>query len=328
MPARMLTPKSTYTFDYPEAAALADEQNKVFWLWNEIEIEKDVQDILVNLTPAEKHGVLTVLKLFVKYEVIVGNEYWGGKFKKMFKHPDLGLMADSFCYFETNVHARFYNRINELLHLNTDEFYNSYIEDPILKERIDFIDQIVADKDELTSIAGFSMLEGAVLFSSFAYLKHFQSNGKNKIANIVAGINFSVRDENIHNTGGSWVFRTLLREKNLTPEERTALFEKLYAVAAKLREHEHRIVDMIFEAGPISGITAHQLKLFVDSRIDYCLEQLGLSKLYNVANNTIADWFYHGIKSYVFHDFFSKVGREYNRSWDENKFVWSGLANE
>lgn len=322
MVARMLQPKSTYTFEYPEAAHFADEQNKVFWLWDEIDLEKDVQDVLVNLTAAEKHGLLTVLKLFVKYEVVVGNEYWGGRFKRTFKHPDLGIMADSFAFFETNVHARFYNQINKLLHLDTDEFFNSYAEDEVLNERIKFIEEIVCDPDPLVSLAAFAMVEGSILFSSFAFIKHFQSNGKNLVPNFVAGVNFSVRDENIHNAGGSWAFRKLLSESNLTPEALMALYDRLYSIAEIIRQHEHRIVDMIFEKGTIKGITAHQMKVFIDSRIDYCLELLGLSKLYNVANNPIAEWFYNGIKSYVFHDFFTKVGREYNRKWNESAFEW------
>ena len=38
--------------------------------------------------------------------------------------------------------------------------------------------------------------------------------------------------------------------------------------------------------------------------------------------NPIADWFYDGINAYQMNDFFTGVGREYNRNWDEKGFNW------
>ena len=34
----LLTKKTTYTFDYPEALAFADKQNGVFWTFDEIDL--------------------------------------------------------------------------------------------------------------------------------------------------------------------------------------------------------------------------------------------------------------------------------------------------
>jgi len=319
---RLMQPKSTYTIDYPQAITFADEQNSVFWTHQEIELDKDIQDILVGMTESEKHGVITVLKLFTKYELSVGNEYWGDVIKKKFPRPDIQRMASCFEFFELNVHAPFYNKINEKLHLNTDEFYNSYIDDPILKARMDFIGDALSDTDDLFAIGTFSMVEGAILYSNFAYLKHFQSQGKNKLKNLVAGINFSVRDENLHSLAGAWLFRTLLHEMRLTPEEQNRLFERIYNAADKVREHEHQIVDMIFSAGKVEGITAHQMKNFVDSRIDLCLQNLGMSERYKPASNPIAEWFYMGISQTVIHDFFQAIGNQYHREWAEDSFEW------
>ena len=38
----LLTKKTTYTFDYPEALAFADKQNGVFWTFDEIDLEKEI----------------------------------------------------------------------------------------------------------------------------------------------------------------------------------------------------------------------------------------------------------------------------------------------
>lgn len=76
----------------------------------------------------------------------------------------------------------------------------------MLNARVEHIGKIIDDESDLVSLAGFSMVEGVILYSSFAFLKRYQSQGKNKLLNIVRGINFSVRDENLHSVGGAWCF--------------------------------------------------------------------------------------------------------------------------
>lgn len=315
----LLTKKDVYTFDYPEALAFADKQNGVFWTFDEIDLEKDVHSILTDFTPSERHGVTTALKLFTKYELIVGNEYWSGTVKPNFKQPDIELMADAFCYFESNVHARFYNRINELLGLATEDFHQSWQYDPVLASRISYLGSIVESKDIPMSLAVFSMMEGCVLYSSFAFLKHFQSNGKNKLSNLVAGINFSVRDENIHHEAGAWLFKTYVEENHI---DKTWIKNKVYTAARALVEHEHRIVDLLFSHGDIEGITKEGMKAFVNSRANICLSNLGFEGIFDEEGDNISQWFYMGITTAVIHDFFAKVGNQYHRKWNEKGFVW------
>lgn len=300
-----------------------DKQLSVFWLPTEPKVEKSIQDIRVNLTEAEKHGVLTVLKLFSLYEVQAGEEYWGGRFNKIF--PDrieYVKMANAFSFFETNVHLPFYNKINELLYVNTDDYYNSYVNDETLRSRMEFIGSIVDSKDDLYSLAAFSMVEGVILYSSFAFLKHFQSKGKNKILEIVRGINFSVRDENLHSEGGAYAFLDKLKQSNLTQEQYDKLVDTIYQAATTIKEHEFRIIEMIFEKGSIDGITAKQMQHFVESRINKVLEQLKLKPLFHVTYNPIAEWFYDGINGFQYNDFFSGIGNSYSRDWSESQFTW------
>jgi len=320
--AQILKSTNSLVVKYPEVVEFTNKQLKIFWLPEEIKVEKDIQDILVNMSETEKHGVITTLKLFSLYELKAGAEYWGSRFTKSFKRPEFLRMGSTFAMFELAVHKPFYNKINEALHLDTDEFYTSYVEDETLKARMEFIDEIVSSKDDLLSLGGFSMVEGAILYSSFAFLKHFQTQGKNKLLNIVRGINFSVRDENLHSLGGAWVFKKLIEESNYSPEYLAEVETKLTQTAKKLYEHECRIIDMIFEKGNIDGITPVQMKHFVESRINECMMQLGYSKIFDVKYNPIAEWFYKAINDYTFNDFFSGVGNQYHRSWDSTEFKW------
>jgi ribonucleoside-diphosphate reductase beta chain len=217
---------------YKEPIEFADQQMKVFWQADEPKVEKDIQDILVNFTESEKHAVITSLKLFSLYETHAGDEYWGGRFKKMFDGAEFHRMASVFAMFELAVHAPFYNKINQLLHIDTPEFYLSYLQNDTLISRMAHINEIINSPDDLVSLGGFSMVEGAILYSVFAFLKHYQSEGKNKALNIVRGINFSVRDENIHSIAGAWSFRH--KAKDATPEEMKVVEAKLRVTANKL----------------------------------------------------------------------------------------------
>lgn len=321
---RIMTKKSTYTFDYPQAIEFAESQRAVFWEPTEIQVEKDVQDMMVNMTPAERHGIITTLKLFTLYELEIGTEYWNGIVCKMFPRPDIIQMANCFGFFEMNVHAPFYNKINEALMINTDEFYESYLDDPELAQRMEFVEEMAASKDRMLSLAVFSMMEGAILYSSFAFLKHFQNRGKNYMTNVCAGIGYSARDENLHSEGGAWLFRTAIDEIQPKHDDLMELYDKIIEAAHKLREHEFQIVDKIFEHGKIDGITDKQLKNFVDSRINLMLSNLGVGRLEELEHkyNPIAEWFYDGINMIQFNDIFATKGNEYHRSWDESSFSW------
>ncbi len=309
--------------EYKEPTEFADQQLKVFWLADEIKVEKDVQDILTNFTEAERHGAITTLKLFSLYETHAGDEYWGGRFKKMFDGAEFHRMAAVFSMFELGVHTTFYNKINQLLHIDTPEFYLSYLDNEHLKGRVEHIGTIINDPDDLVSLAGFSIVEGAILYSSFAFLKHYQSQGKNKLMNVVRGINFSVRDENIHSVAGAWCFKLKKKQANLNEKQEKELHEKIITCAMQLYEHEKQIAKMTFEKGKIEGITEKQVVHFVESRINECMLQLGYPKIFEVKYNPIAEYFYTGINNYTFNDFFSGMGREYNRNWDESGFVWN-----
>lgn len=325
MTVQIQTPKTTFTIDYPEAVEFMNQQQAVFWPHFEVKVHKDKQDILVNMTEAESHGTITTLKLFSKYEAIIGNEFWINFVMQKFPRPgDIQPMAAMFGAIELAVHQKFYSTLNEELGLATDDFYNEYLEDEDLTARIDFLENTLASKDDLRSLGCFTFGEGAILYSSFAFLKHFQSQGKNKLLNVVSGINFSARDENLHAEAAAWLFRTLLKEKREAGEVDDVYEDELKAdilsAAETVLEHEKAIIKKIFEKGRIENITEVQLENFTMSRINLCLRNLGYDNIYKVDYNPVADWFYKGINGYSMIDFFNSQGNQYNRDWDANGF--------
>lgn len=308
------------TKKYPVIQKFCDDQMKLFWLPTEIKVEKDIQDVLVNFTPAERHGVITVLKLFTIYEAFAGDEWWGGRFKEMFQQAEFHKMASAFSFFELAIHATFYDKINTLLHLDDEAFYLSYLENATLTDRIKHIDAIIEDPDPAVSLAGFAFVEGVVLYSSFAFLMHFQAEGKNKLLNLNRGIAFSVRDENMHCLASAYCYR--LKTQDASQDEKDSHERTIREMAAKVLEHETEIVRMVFEKGPIEGITAETFIEFIKSRINEVMKLLGFKEIYKIGKNPIADWFYKMINNYAFGDIFAGALSEYHRDWDETAFVW------
>lgn len=322
MTANIKTWKDGYVDEYPEFSKLADEQIKIFWPWNEINVAKDKQDLLVGMTEAEKHGVITTLKLFTKYELYVGNEHWGNRIAKAYPHVGVQRMAAAFAHVELNSHAPFYNEINKELGLANYEFYTEYLNDPVLSERMKFIDDIISNPDDELSTAVFSVVEGGVLYGQFAYLKHFQSQGKNKIQNVNRGLNMSARDENLHAIGGAALVRQALKEQGRTKYEMVQFRQAVREAIEVIYQHEKAINAKLFEKGNVDGVTLIQLDHFSESRLNLCADNVGVERNYQVKYNPIAEWFYKGINDYQMNDFFQGVGREYQRDWSKERFVY------
>lgn len=316
---KITTRKMTPTIDYPAAVEFMNKQANIFWPPEEVKVEKDKQDILVNMTEAERHAVITTLKLFTKYEMIIGEEFWIERVMKWFPRPEIQSMASLFGAMELSVHAPFYRKINEELNLATDDFYNSYIEDPVLSDRIKFLDKILGNDDKAKALGAFTFAEGAILYSSFAFLKHFQSQGKNKLLNVVAGINFSARDEALHSEASGWLFQQYAAEAELNLDVYEEYFKK---VADKVLDHEVAIIDKLFEKGDIEGITKTQMVSFVKSRINLCMRNMGFNNIHKVDYNPVSDWFYKGINGYAMNDFFVSVGNQYQRNWTGKGFTF------
>lgn len=315
-------PTEGYVVKYPWALKAAETQQDILWTPKEIDVSKDIQDIRVNMSHSEFYATTYYLKLFTLYEKLAGVNYWAGRVLNAYEKPAcIQRMAMTFAFVEDAVHAPFYNNLNAELNLDTEEFYVSYKEDSVLRGRMEFIGNMIGHKDPVVSHAAFSMVEGAVLYSNFAFFLHFQSAGKNLLKNVCSGIKFSVRDENIHSEAGALLTRQRLEEYqggNYTWVQE----QDIYECATKIVEHEDLIIERAIPNDDIEGISVASLKAFVRHRVNLCLQQLRLEPKFDESVNPIKEWFYQGINSVQLHDFFYGVGSEYNRDWSEKAFVW------
>lgn len=324
---RILTPKDGYVVDYPQAVKAAQEQTRVIWFAEELGVEKDENDVRTKCTEGERHGITTVLKLFTQYELCLGGqEFWGGKVSKMFPRPEIQRMAATFSFMELGVHAPFYDLINKTLSIATDEFYTSWKKDAVLSERMKFIGRYAEEKDPLISMAAFAFMEGAVLFSNFAYLKSFNVGGFNLIPHITAGIDAAAKDENYHAMASAWLFnQTMLemKEAGYIDESRHILIGALIRdIGSMVYQHESRIIDMIFEKEGIRTITKEDLLQFVRNRIDIVMKYLSQPPLFAEREGAVSEWFYNQLSSYKYADFFAAQQVQYVRDWAKHKLVF------
>tara|TARA_R110002073_G_scaffold309611_3_gene479953 strand:+ start:10276 stop:11238 length:963 start_codon:yes stop_codon:yes gene_type:complete len=318
----LLKPTEGYVVEYEWALKAAETQQDILWTPKEIEVSKDIQDIKINMTASESHAVTYLLKLFTLYEKMASTSYWGDRVVKAYDKPAcIERMAMTFAFVEEAVHAPFYNNLNAALNLDTEEFYTEYKKDEVLVDRMKFIGEMINHQDNVVSHAAFSMVEGCILYSSFAFLLHFQSAGKNLLKNVCSGTKFSVRDENIHSEAGALLTKTYINEYQdggYTRGQKDAL----YACAMEIIKHEDIIIDRMVPNDDVEGISVASMKVFARHRVNLCLQQLGLQPLFNEEKNVIKEWFYDGINAVQLHDFFVGVGNEYNRDWNERRFTW------
>lgn len=325
---RIKTPQENYIIDYPQAVEASEKQLSIMWFAKELGVEKDESDIRTKCTSGERFGITYLLKIFNKYELMLGgNEFWGGKIQRMFPREDIGQMASVYSMTERAVHAPFYDLINKTLNIATEEFYNEWKEDPVLSERIAFISKYAELEgygyNDLLSLAAFSFMEGAVLFSNFAFLKSFNSGGYNLISHVASGIDASAKDENFHSMSAAWLFNQYLSElieaNQITPEEIERLKAEILVIAQKVYEHEEQITKQIHSVGGIRTITLEEQLHFVRNRIDVVLGYLNIAPLYGDVQGKVSEWFYNQLSAFKYADFFANSQVQYVRNWNKGK---------
>ena len=166
------TETSSFVDRYPQfVEAIVKQKEDLFWTEKEIDLNKDKHDLRKKLSPAQRHAVSFNQRLFTKYESVIGVDYWANIVLKRYKRHEIQRMAVCFSDVEMNIHFPFYRRVNEVLGTHNDEFYQLFETDPLLIDRVQFMHQLVGEKDSLASMGGFAFMEGAVLFTAFAMIK-------------------------------------------------------------------------------------------------------------------------------------------------------------
>lgn len=326
------TPTDSFVTRYHWAAEMAIGQQDIYWTAEELGVEEDEHDFKVKLNPAELHGVTVAQSVLTQYELMLGGEdLWGGKIAKMFPRPEIGRMCAKFTDVELCVHSVFYDIGNQVMGNSTDEFYTQWKRDPILAERIKYIDDHSASDCPLRVTAALALLEGVVLYSAFGFFKGFNSRGFNLIPHFVSGIDASAKDENFHSIGSSMLFKTCKYERREngyhSEEDEDQLNKDIWKMAEQMYLHECRITEMMFEIEGNRVVSKEELVDFIQDRINIVLARLELGPMFDKEPGLISNWFYDQLNSVKVPDFFAGTQIQYRRNWDRFKLTFRKGAN-
>jgi ribonucleoside-diphosphate reductase beta chain len=204
-------------FEYPELEDMAKAISNTHWVHDEVDFSKDKHEYLTELSDVERYVIGTILKTFAQTEVHVADEFWSELYKYMPK-PEVALVCGTFTENEWR-HALAYDKLNTELGL-TD--YESFLEDEVATERLENLLKIKKDhhgepdvRDLMVTLAVFGgFTEYVNLFSQFAILRSFSSNGRNLLTNIGEIIDWSALDEQHHSDTALYLFE-ILKEENI-----------------------------------------------------------------------------------------------------------------
>jgi len=298
--SEILTPRLAFKpFRYQWAYDYWFQQQNAHWMFQEINMQKDISDWKNELTLEEKSVIGQILK------------GW-------FPVPEIRMMAQTFSSFET-IHAVAYAYLNEVLYL---EDYEAFKTDPSIMDKLEVLINVDKNDDTLENIARSLALfsacaEGIQLFSSFAIMLSMRK--KNLMTGIGQQMIFSIRDESLHSEAGCKLFRTLISENPdiWTPE----LKQDIISGFELALTNEFAFIDEVFKLGDLDTITKNQVKNFMYDRANRKLKELMLDPIYDVDQELLKemDWFYILVSGEQQTDFFFNRETGYakpNADWE------------
>ena len=304
-------------FRYPWCYDAWLTQQRIHWLPEEVPMSDDVMDWQKNITPGEKNLLTQVFRFFTQADVEVNN-YYMGHCMNVFKPTEVKMMLSAFSAMET-VHMAAYAHLLDTVGLPETE-YSEFLKIKAMRDKYDYLQG--CKSDTLHNIAKTvaicsAFTEGVQLFASFAILLNFPRH--NKMKGMGQIITWSVRDETLHCSSMIRLFREFIKEN---PEIWTSrLQNEIYEACRIAVAQEDAMIDLSFEQGPLENLKPKDVKQYIRWIANRRLEQLGLSKFYNVSKNPLL-WLDSILNAVEHMNFFEGRSTEYSKAatrgtWEE-----------
>ncbi|MBX3691239.1 ribonucleotide-diphosphate reductase subunit beta [Dokdonella sp.] len=264
------------------------------WTVDEVDFAPDINDLKAKMSPADRHLIHRLVAFFATGDSIVANNL----VLNLYKHinaPEARMYLSRQLY-EEALHVQFYLTLLDTYLPDPEERNRAFaaVENiPSIQRKAAFcfkwIDSIQGlDRIEtreqrrqflLNLICFAACIEGLFFFAAFAYVYFLRSRGL--LHGLASGTNWVFRDESCHMAFAFEVIRTVRAEE---PE----LFD-----AAMQRE----VVEMLDEAiacemqfaedvlsGGVAGISAREMRQYLEYCADQRFGQLGMPKHYGAKN--------------------------------------------
>jgi len=317
MNRNLLLPRVAFKpFEYPELESYAQGIRQTYWIHDEVDFSADLHQFKTELSEVEQYIIGTILKTFAQTEIHVADEFWN-QLHNYLPKPEVFILCSTFTENEMR-HALAYDKLNEILGLQD---YASFLTDKVATSRLENLTRIRKDhkgkpsvRDICRTLAIFGgFTENVNLFSQFAILRSFSSNGRNLLTNIADIIDWSQQDEKTHASCAIYLFNTLVAEN---PEVWDDEFKaEIYTAAKVTFDIEKDLIKQVFAKGELSNLSEEVLINFMKARINQSLVSMNFKSIFNVDEKLLAEisWFEDNFSAISHKDFFAKRPSEYTR---------------
>jgi ribonucleoside-diphosphate reductase beta chain len=251
------------------------------WFPKEVDMTKDVIDYK-RLTEAEKAAYDKVLAQLIFMDSLQTNNIIDN-INPFITAPEINLILVRQA-FEEALHSQSYAVMVDSISTNTDEIYELWRRDMMLKSKNDAIAKVYEDLAQnptdhniVKAMFANQILEGIYFYSGFTYM--YTLARADKMLGSAQMIRFIQRDEVTH----LLIFQNMI---NTTRRERPELFTKqlidevyeMFEAAVKLESDWGAYITQ----GQILGLTDQIIEQYIQYLADRRLKAVGLEPMYNV----------------------------------------------
>lgn len=266
---------------YEWALKLWDTMEANTWFPKEVQMTADAKDYKY-LTPSEKRMYDLVLSQLIFMDSLQTNNLMDN-INPYITAPEINACLSRQSYEEAN-HSKSYAVMVESISDNTNEIYDMWKNDVVLREKNNFIAEVyknlsgeIDDKKIILAMFANQILEGIYFYAGFAAMYALGKSGK--MLGSSQMIRFIQRDEVTH----LLLFQNLILS---TKKERPELFTP--ELEAEVKEMFKKAVELesnwgaYITQGQILGFTDKIISQYIQYIADKRLEAVGYAPIYNV----------------------------------------------
>jgi ribonucleoside-diphosphate reductase beta chain len=279
---------------YPKFFEMYRAAIKNTWTVEEVDFSTDVGDLRNKMTSAERHLVQRLVAFFATGDSIVANNL----VLNLYKHvnaPEARMYLSRQLY-EEALHVQFYLTLLDTYVPDPEERFRAFaaVENILsIKKKAEFcfrwIDAIqnldALDTREqrrqflLNLVCFAACIEGLFFFAAFAYVYFLRSRGL--LHGLAGGTNWVFRDESAHMAFAFEVVATVRREE---PDLFDVAFERdVRQMMEEAIDCEAAFAEDLLGGG-IAGLSARDVRQYLEFIADQRLSTLGLAKRYGSKN--------------------------------------------
>lgn len=279
---------------YPVFYEMYKNAIKNTWTVDEVDFSSDIVDLQRKMTSSERHLINRLVAFFATGDSIVGNNLVLNLYKHV-NSPEARLYLSRQLY-EEALHVQFYLTLLDTYIPDIKEREKAFAaihNIPSIKRKAEFSFKWMDSINDLEKLETFEdrrrflmnlicfagTIEGLFFFAAFAYVYFLRSKGL--LSGLATGTNWVFRDESAHIDFAYQVIETAVKEE---PElMNDGLRDMIIAMFNDAIDCEMTFANDILDAG-VAGLSAKDMKTYLQYIADQRLERLGIPHQFNVRN--------------------------------------------